>query len=260
MAAKTRRSLIERRIMTGGELDFASLAREFGVSEMTIRRDIDALVARGLVRRVVGGAIAVSPSKVRATESVDSDTAATRRDLAECVVDEFSEGDSVILTPGPISRSIAELVASRSLKLSVVTADVRAALALVEDDRSRVFLTGGRLSRRDYSVTGNSVAESFAAFHCDVLVLDSVAVHGKRGVSADEPETARDLMAAVSAAGRTVVVADFDALDRVAFAHVCDLRDVDTLAIAASAEDTTAVTEARRLGIEVLTAPARDAS
>jgi DeoR/GlpR family transcriptional regulator of sugar metabolism len=91
-------------------------------------------------------------------------------------------------------------------------------------------------------------------------VLDSVAVHGKRGVSADEPETARDLMAAVSAAGRTVVVADFDALDRVAFAHVCDLRDVDTLAIAASAEDTTAVTEARRLGIEVLTAPARDAS
>ncbi len=57
MAAKTRRALIEQRVLAEGEIDFATLAEEFQVSEMTIRRDIEALEISGVVRRVVGGAI-----------------------------------------------------------------------------------------------------------------------------------------------------------------------------------------------------------
>mgnify|MGYP002653326683 CR=1 FL=1 len=54
-----RRAIIEERVTDHGEVQFADLAREFGVSEMTIRRDIEVLQSAGIVRRVSGGAIAV---------------------------------------------------------------------------------------------------------------------------------------------------------------------------------------------------------
>ena len=54
-----RRAIIEERVTDHGEVQFADLAREFGVSEMTIRRDIEVLQSAGIVRRVSGGAIAL---------------------------------------------------------------------------------------------------------------------------------------------------------------------------------------------------------
>ncbi len=60
MTVEERRALIEERLRSDGEVDFASLAAMFEVSEMTIRRDIDVLETQGAVRRVRGGAIAYS--------------------------------------------------------------------------------------------------------------------------------------------------------------------------------------------------------
>ena len=57
--AKTRRDRLEQRVRTQREIAYADVAAEFDVSEMTIRRDIEALAERGLVAKVHGGAIAI---------------------------------------------------------------------------------------------------------------------------------------------------------------------------------------------------------
>src|ERR1700712_3356170 len=57
--AKTRRDRIEERVRVDREVGYAELAVDFDVSEMTIRRDVEALENLGVVRRVVGGAIAL---------------------------------------------------------------------------------------------------------------------------------------------------------------------------------------------------------
>jgi len=57
--AKTRRDHIEQRVRSEREVGYAELAADFDVSEMTIRRDVEALETLGVVRRVVGGAAAV---------------------------------------------------------------------------------------------------------------------------------------------------------------------------------------------------------
>mgnify|MGYP002037994464 CR=1 FL=1 len=59
MDVKTRRERIEQQVRTAREVNYAELAAEFDVSEMTIRRDVEALESLGVVRRVVGGTIAV---------------------------------------------------------------------------------------------------------------------------------------------------------------------------------------------------------
>ncbi|WP_407662414.1 DeoR family transcriptional regulator [Mycolicibacterium palauense] len=59
MSAHLRRAAIAERIDADREVDFTSLATEFGVSAMTIRRDIEKLESEGIARRVLGGAIAL---------------------------------------------------------------------------------------------------------------------------------------------------------------------------------------------------------
>src|SRR5882757_946639 len=73
--AKTRRDHIEQRVRSEREVGYAELAADFDVSEMTIRRDVEALETLGVVRRVVGGAIALKgrdreqPFATRVTEA-----------------------------------------------------------------------------------------------------------------------------------------------------------------------------------------------
>ena len=59
--AQQRQAAIVARVRTDGGVRVADLVTDFGVSDMTIRRDLEALSERGLVAKVHGGATVVSP-------------------------------------------------------------------------------------------------------------------------------------------------------------------------------------------------------
>src|SRR6478735_27929 len=86
--AKTRRDRIEQRVRSEFEVGYAELATEFDVSEMTIRRDVEALEALGVVRRVVGGAIAVKGKDAEPSFATRvADAAEEKRHIADAVAD-----------------------------------------------------------------------------------------------------------------------------------------------------------------------------
>ncbi len=86
--AKTRRDRIEQRVRSDFEVGYAELASEFAVSEMTIRRDVEALEALGVVRRVVGGAIAVKGKDAEPSFATRvADAAEEKRHIADAVAD-----------------------------------------------------------------------------------------------------------------------------------------------------------------------------
>src|ERR1700721_1025803 len=84
-----------------GGIDVASAAAEFGTAELTIRRDLDVLVERGVARRVRGGAVNLLmrgeelPFAMRAIEVVDS-----KRRIAAAVADLIADGEAVGLDSG----------------------------------------------------------------------------------------------------------------------------------------------------------------
>ncbi len=86
--AKTRRDRIEQRVRTDREVGYAELAAEFDVSEMTIRRDVEALETLGVVRRVVGGAIALKGKDTEPSFATRvADAAEEKRHIADAVAD-----------------------------------------------------------------------------------------------------------------------------------------------------------------------------
>lgn len=254
MSVQSRRSLIERRITTGGEVDFTSLSEEFGVSEMTIRRDVDALEARGLVRRVPGGAIAMKSASLD-TSAVDiSDDSRERRKLAERALREISPESSLWLTPGPINRCIAAYLASSSLTLTVVTADIKIAYLLTRNPNCQVFMLGGRVDSRTQATVSPAIAGAQPIFHCDLAIIDGVALDASWGATIDDPDRGSLIRDAAGSSTRLLVVAEGPSVGRVAFTKVCSLEDLDVVVLPAEEGAGNVAAAARRAGVRLLTA------
>ena len=155
---RTRRDRIEERVRAAREINFADLAAEFDVSEMTIRRDIEALEALGVVRRVVGGAIAVPGKDTEPSFATRmADAAQEKIHIADVVADLISRNETLILDSGSTALAVANSLKGRGLGLTVVTPSVLAALALVDEPETSVVLTGGELRSGELRGVGRCV-------------------------------------------------------------------------------------------------------
>ena len=125
--AHARRAAIAARIHADREVDFTSLADEFGVSAMTIRRDIERLEDQGIARRVLGGAIAFGGKSTEPSFDARAAVAAGEKThIARAVADLLVPQETVILDSGstvsPRSRPLmARATASTVLPLSRIT-------------------------------------------------------------------------------------------------------------------------------------------
>ena len=139
MDAKTRRDRIEQRVRADREVAYAGLAAEFDVSEMTIRRDVEALETLGVVRRVVGGAIALKGKDSEPSfETRVADAAEEKRHIADAVADLIGSSETLILDSGSTALAVAKSLRGRALGLTVVTPSLLAALELISEPATNV--------------------------------------------------------------------------------------------------------------------------
>ena len=122
MDAKARRDRIRARVGTEREVGYAGLAAEFGVSEMTIRRDVEALEALGVVRRIVGGAIGLKGKDTEPPFATRvANAAEEKRHIADAVADLIGPAETVILDSGSTALAVARSLKGRHLGLTVVS-------------------------------------------------------------------------------------------------------------------------------------------
>jgi DeoR/GlpR family transcriptional regulator of sugar metabolism len=253
-----RRQAVLRRLTTRGEVGFADLAEEFGVSEMTIRRDLESLEADGLARRVRGGAISVvsssyePPFAVRATTASEAKTA-----IGVTAAGLVNDGDTVIVDVGTTTMELARALHGRR-GLTVVTASLPIAVELGNDPDVRVLVTGGQVRSGELSLAGGMAEDAFGALNCDLAFIGVAGVCATPGLTEYNPDDARVKRAAIAAARRSVVLADSSKLGRVAFATVAPLSAVDAVVTDAPAVHQ-AVSELVAAGAEVIEAKVPDA-
>ncbi|MDP9168157.1 MAG: DeoR/GlpR family DNA-binding transcription regulator, partial [Actinomycetota bacterium] len=170
--AKARRTRIEERVHAEREVGYADLAAEFDVSEMTIRRDMEALEALGVVRRVVGGAIALKGKDSEPTfETRIADAAEEKRHIADAVAELIGPGETLILDSGSTALAVAQSLRGRRLGLTILTPSVLAALELVDEADTTVVLTGGELRPSELSLIGPAAEDTLSNYNCDTFVM-----------------------------------------------------------------------------------------
>jgi DeoR/GlpR family transcriptional regulator of sugar metabolism len=215
-------------LRTRDTVSVAELAAEHGVSEMTIRRDLDDLAQQGVVRRIRGGALSLllrgeePPFGVRERQATEE-----KRRIAAEVASLIADGEAVLLDSGTTALEVAH--ALRERRLTVLPLSLQAAHALSTAPRVRLVLPGGEVRPGELAFTGPLAENSIKALRFDTAVI------GPCGLSAEHGMTAHDLLdvavkqAAIASARRVVVATESAKFTRTAFGFVCPLDPIDVV-------------------------------
>ena len=243
------------------ERDFvrvAELAERFDVSEVTVRGDLDALQARGQLRRVRGGAVprAAAPTE-RRFEEAEVAAAAQKRAIAGTAAAMVGDGDTIVLDVGTTTTAVAQALAERTelSDVTVFTSSLTIALALESaDPRLTVVVTGGTLRSKQHSLVEPLAGLVLDTINAGTAFIGCNGIDVERGVTnVNLPETEIKRMI-LRSSQRRVVCADSSKLGQVALAHVCDLDDIDQL-ITDDRAEADLVAGLRETGLEVVLAP-----
>ena len=253
MSVRERRRCIAEQINVLREVEFGRLAEHFDVSEMTIRRDIDALEEEGVLRRIVGGAIAANGTAQEPSFRYRASIAAQEKEhIARGVVDLLSPGETVILDSGSTVLSVAREIGQRKLPLTIVTPSVLVAIELSENEGIAVHLTGGMLRPGELSLIGAETTQNLSRFNCDTTVIGVAGVDSIGGISDYHHEEAYVKRAAMNVSKRTIVAADRSKLGKSALVKIASLSEISALVTDASRHELT-VREAELAGVSMFT-------
>lgn len=230
------------------------LSREFRVSEVTIRSDLDILARDGSVRRVHGGVVAVLASrKETAFEERADSFAQEKRLIAKAAVDMLSPGDSVILDAGTTTMAIAHALADRSdlSGLTVFTPGLNVALALERAiPRLQVVVTGGTLRPQQHSLVEPLNTLILQRVRATIAFMGCNGFDPQLGIMAASLPDAMLKQALIAAARRIIVVTDASKFTQSAVVSFCAYDEVDTI-LTAGPVDTDALALVRDAGVHV---------
>ncbi|MEL6959776.1 MAG: DeoR/GlpR family DNA-binding transcription regulator [Pseudomonadota bacterium] len=170
-----RHEQILERARQQGKVTVEGLARHFGVTLQTIRRDLTELADAGQLKRVHGGAIL--PSGTTNIEYEDRrrlNDAAKMRVGLRCAA-EIKNGSSVFLGIGTTCEAVARALVHHE-GLMVMTNNLNAVPVLASNTRNTVIVTGGRLRAADAGLVGPQTASATRAFKFDLSIIGCSAI------------------------------------------------------------------------------------
>lgn len=205
-----------------GLVTIPDLSRALGVSEMTIRRDLEYLEEHEKVRRITGGAIAYKgiteqPYAERAEQS--SHQKAIIGELAARLV---QDGQSILLDSGTTTRQIAYQLREKK-ELTVVTNNIPIAEELGQYSQIQTFLLGGLVKLHELCTVGFSVRQALEAFSVDIAFIGTVGFSLENGITDIDINEVEIKQTMIRVAREVVLVADSKKFNVSALLHVAPL-------------------------------------
>ncbi|MET9323291.1 DeoR/GlpR family DNA-binding transcription regulator [Streptomyces sp. NPDC003038] len=208
MFAAERRQLILEMVRANGAVSLRELARVVQTSEVTVRRDVRALEAEGLLDRRHGGAVLPGGFTRESGFPQKSHLAtAEKTAIADVAAGLVEEGEAIVVGAGTTTQELARRLA-RVPGLTVVTNSLLVAQALAHANRVEVVMTGGTLRGSNYALVGSGAEQSLQGLRVTRAFLSGSGLTAERGLSTSNMLSASVDRALVQAAGEVVVLAD----------------------------------------------------
>jgi DeoR/GlpR family transcriptional regulator of sugar metabolism len=230
MLARQRQELILDEVRSTGGVRVSDLVERLGVSDMTIRRDIDALAGRGLVTRVHGGATGAGSSVDEPGFAAKSALhTAAKEAIAKAAAELIEPGASVALSAGTTTHAIASALLGIP-RLTVVTNSLPVGEVLHSSGREdlTVVLTGGERTPSD-ALVGPVAVGALHRLHVDWLLMGVHGMDAEAGFTTPNLLEAETNRALVRSARRVAVVADSSKWGVVGLSTIASLSDVDVV-------------------------------
>ncbi|MCX5401541.1 DeoR/GlpR family DNA-binding transcription regulator [Streptomyces sp. NBC_00102] len=239
LLAEQRRALILDEVRKRGGVRVNELTRRLNVSDMTIRRDLDALARQGVIEKVHGGAVPAVGTSTHEPgfEAKSALEPSAKEDIARAAAAMAAPGSAIALSGGTTTYALAQRLVDVP-DLTVVTNSVRVADVFHDAHRpassgaaragaATVVLTGGVRTPSD-SLVGPVADRAIGSLHFDVLFLGVHGISDEAGLSTPNLAEAETNRRFVAAARRVVVVADHTKWGTIGLSSFATLGEVDT--------------------------------
>ncbi|RKN33074.1 DeoR/GlpR family DNA-binding transcription regulator [Micromonospora musae] len=231
MLAQQRQATILERVRAAGGVRVSELATEFGVSDMTIRRDLESLHERGLLAKVHGGATVAGPGSTDEpgfrAKSVRQP--AEKAAIADRAAQLVRPGAAIALSAGTTTAELARRLLDVP-GLTVVTNSLPVAEIMHAGGRpdQTVVLTGGVRTPSD-ALVGPLAVQAVRSLHLDLLFLGVHGISERAGFTTPNLMEADTDRALVASADRLVVLADHSKWGTVGISSIVELSAAHVL-------------------------------
>ena len=207
------------------------LADRLGISQSTIRRDLDELEEKGLARRVFGGAILEKPfwnePPFELRETLHSDE---KDKIARCAADLIMDGDTVFIDGGTTTQFIVpHLVSKRNV--TVITCGLNVAYELNRLENVTSFIVGGEIHTDSHSISGALALAVLDVYkiRCDKAFIAASAISAEHGVTNRILDRIPLKRKAMEISRQVIVLGDGSKIGTVALGQIAPITDFQIL-------------------------------
>ena len=223
-----RRMKILELIREDGHAKVQELSRIFGVTDVTIRQDLEILEKMGYVQREHGGAFLKDVGSFAKTGQVMNQShLKEKKEIARLAASFIKEGDCIILDSGSTTTEIAKLLL-KYRSLTVITNALNIALILGENPSINLIVTGGEFKAPTLSLTGQMAADSFKGLYAGKLFLATAGISPKLNLTYPSLSDLLVKSTMIKSAESVYLVADSSKLGVCAFATLGPISMVNT--------------------------------
>lgn len=229
MLAAERKSLILEKLQDEKKVIVAELSELFGVSEETIRRDLDKLEKEGLAVKSYGGAVLNEsnsldmPFNIRKKKNMKG-----KQKIAEIVGEIVSDGDHIILDPSTTAVSIVKALKDKK-RLTIITNSIEVLVELADVSGWDIISSGGTLKENYLALVGPRAMQGIDSFNADKVILSCKGIDMQKGVTDANEMFSQVKQTMLSSAVQKILAADYTKFDKVAFSQICEIADIDLI-------------------------------
>lgn len=229
MLAQERRNRILERLQEQKSVVVGELSQLFGVSEETIRCDLDKLDKEGIAVKSYGGAVIKEnvsidlPFNVRKKHNMVG-----KQKIAELVGDLVESGDHIMLDASTTAVFIAKAIRNKK-NLTVVTNSLEIMIELADVPDWKIISPGGKLREGYLALVGPQALEGLRTYHVEKAFISCKGADLEQGITDGNEDFAQIKRLMLQNAREKILVVDRTKLDAVAFAHIGDLEDLDVV-------------------------------
>lgn len=229
-AKKLRHQGILEILQTRGTASVAELGEQLGVTEMTIRRDLEALDETGALKRFHGGAKLATSSGYEPPFAVrEQSNTEQKRSIAGRVAQLIDDGDTVILDGGSTGVMIAEALLDRNI--TVCPLSLRVAWVLARSSSIDLLIPAGSVRAGELSLSGAETTDYLRAHRFDRYVMTVSGMAVSSGLTEWNVEDAAVKRTALTVSENTIAAIDSSKYDRSGFVRICGIDAPDMIVI-----------------------------
>ena len=234
MLSEQRHKEILHLLAEKGSIKTSTLCNVLSASRETVRRDLESLEEKGMLRRIHGGAVKVEERHENAAqytsfEQRKNDHSLYKEEVALEAANYISEGQAIALDSGTTSLELARVIKNRFHSLTVVTNSLTIANELSDAKGITLVLTGGIYNTEEKAFLSDMATLILDRINIDLLFLTTCGISVERGITYQRVDDLIIQSKLMEASDKTIVIADSSKLGVNSLVRMCGIEEISMI-------------------------------